>query len=116
VSDFKPAARAPQKVKKDAAPDAVQLVRTPDILLEVSAKLQGRALLVGFAAESEKVVEHATKKLQAKKLDFIVANDTSVAFERDTNRVTVLSKAGKAVELSGDKRDLAARIWEIVLP
>src|SRR6185436_17517462 len=47
VSDFKPAERATQKVKKEGAPDTVKLQRTPDILKEASAKLQGRAVIVG---------------------------------------------------------------------
>ena len=115
VSDFKPATRAEQKVKKEGAPDTVKLVRTPDVLAEASVKLQGRALVIGFAAESENVIAHAKKKLEAKKLDFIVANDTR-AFEAETNTVTVLAKDGRAVELTGEKRDLAARIWETVLP
>jgi phosphopantothenoylcysteine decarboxylase / phosphopantothenate---cysteine ligase len=89
VSDFKPAERSEHKVKKDSAPDTVQLVRTPDILAEASAKLAGKARVVGFAAESENVIANAKKKLEAKRLDFIVANDTS-AFESATNAVTVL--------------------------
>ncbi|MBK7860733.1 MAG: bifunctional phosphopantothenoylcysteine decarboxylase/phosphopantothenate--cysteine ligase CoaBC [Archangiaceae bacterium] len=113
VSDFKPAQRAAQKVKKDAAPAQLELVRNPDILLEASAKLQGRALIIGFAAESEEVLAHAQKKLAAKKLDFIVANDTR-AFEASTNAVTVLGKDGSVKELQGEKRDLAAKIWETV--
>lgn len=114
VSDFKPAHRAAQKVKKDAAPDTVRLVRTPDILAEASQKLAGKALVVGFAAESERVIENAKKKLETKKLDFIVANDTS-AFESESNKVTVLGRDGSAKELDGDKREVAARIWEAVV-
>jgi phosphopantothenoylcysteine decarboxylase/phosphopantothenate--cysteine ligase len=113
VSDFKPAQRAAQKVKKEAAPDTVQLVRNPDILAEASAKLQGKALIIGFAAESENVIAHAKKKLEAKHLDFIVANDTR-AFEAIANTVTVLSRDGKATELQGEKRELAAQIWDVV--
>lgn len=113
VSDFKPAQRSEQKVKKDAAPDSVQLVRTPDILAEAASRLAGKARVIGFAAESENVIANAKKKLEAKKLDFIVANDTS-AFESDSNTVTVLGRDGSATELKGDKRDLASRIWEIV--
>ncbi|MBL8953521.1 MAG: bifunctional phosphopantothenoylcysteine decarboxylase/phosphopantothenate--cysteine ligase CoaBC [Myxococcaceae bacterium] len=115
VSDFKPETRAEQKVKKDAAPDSVKLVRTPDILAEASAKLAGRALVIGFAAESENVIANARKKLEAKQLDFIVANDTR-AFEADSNAVTVLARDGRSVELKGDKRDLASQIWETVAP
>jgi phosphopantothenoylcysteine decarboxylase/phosphopantothenate--cysteine ligase len=112
VSDFKPAERAPQKVKKTDAAESVALVRTPDILATVSQRLLGKAVLVGFAAESQDVVANARGKLAAKKLDFIVANDMS-AFEGDTNRVTVLS-ATTSTELAGSKREVAAQIWDIV--
>ncbi len=113
VSDFKPAERAAQKVKKGEAAASVALLRTPDVLMTVSQKIAGKALLVGFAAESENVVANARGKLAAKKLDFIVANDLS-AFESDSNHVTVLSKDGTSHELKGSKREVAAQIWDVV--
>jgi phosphopantothenoylcysteine decarboxylase/phosphopantothenate--cysteine ligase len=114
VSDFKPASRAPHKVKKtDAPPEAVQLERTPDVLASVSEKLSGKVLLVGFAAESQDVLPNAQRKLERKKLDFIVANDMG-GFAGDESRVTVLSRDGKATQLSGAKREIAAQIWDLV--
>ncbi len=121
VSDWRPETRAPQKVKKGEAPEVLRLVRTPDVLAEASRKVAGaqrRPLLVGFAAETERVLEHAREKLERKGLDAIVANDVTVpgaGFGTDTNRVTVLSRAGAQKELAGTKREVAQGILELLL-
>jgi phosphopantothenoylcysteine decarboxylase/phosphopantothenate--cysteine ligase len=121
VSDWRPETRAPQKVKKGEAPELLRLVRTPDVLAEASRKVAGaqrRPLLVGFAAETERVLEHAREKLERKGLDAIVANDVTVpgaGFGTDTNRVTVLSRAGTQKELAGTKREVAQGILELLL-
>jgi len=121
VSDWRPERRAPQKVKKGEAPEVLQLVRTPDVLAEASRKVAGakqRPLLVGFAAETERVLEHAREKLERKSLDAIVANDVTVpgaGFGTDTNRVTVLSRTGVRKDLEGTKRQVAQGILELLL-
>jgi phosphopantothenoylcysteine decarboxylase/phosphopantothenate--cysteine ligase len=121
VSDWRPETRAPQKVKKGEGPESLRLVRTPDVLAEASRKVAGapkRPLLVGFAAETERVLEHAREKLERKGLDAIVANDVTVpgaGFGTDTNRVTVLARAGLQKELSGTKREVAQGILELLL-
>jgi phosphopantothenoylcysteine decarboxylase/phosphopantothenate--cysteine ligase len=121
VSDWRPETRAPQKVKKGEGPEVLRLVRTPDILAEASRKVTGarkRPLLVGFAAETERVLEHAREKLERKGLDAIVANDVTVpgaGFGTDTNRVTVLTRAGPEKELAGTKREVAQGILEHLL-
>ncbi|MBN1208628.1 MAG: phosphopantothenoylcysteine decarboxylase, partial [Myxococcaceae bacterium] len=121
VSDWRPEARAPQKVKKGEGPEALRLVRTPDVLAEASRKVAGarrRPLLVGFAAETERVLEHAREKLERKGLDAIVANDVTApgaGFGTDTNRVTVLTRTGASRELSGSKREVAQGILELLL-
>jgi phosphopantothenoylcysteine decarboxylase/phosphopantothenate--cysteine ligase len=83
VADWRPAAEAGQKMKKDGSgrPPALDLVENPDILRTVSALPEGRRprLVVGFAAETERVVEHATAKRARKGCDWIVANDVSPA-------------------------------------
>lgn len=120
VSDYRPAAKAPQKLKKSDSPERLELVRTPDVLLEASRKVGGAGkgpVLVGFAAETERVLEHAREKLARKDLDFIVANDVTgqgAGFGADTNRVTVLSRQGEAREFHGTKREVAARIWDVI--
>ena len=68
---------APAKLKKGAGPPELSFLPTRDILAELSASPQRPRLLVGFAAETERVVEHAVAKRQAKNADWIVANDVS---------------------------------------
>lgn len=121
VSDWRPETRAPQKVKKGENPEVLKLVRTPDVLAEASRKVAGarkRPLVVGFAAETERVLEHAREKLERKNLDAIVANDVTApgaGFGTDTNRVTVLTRSGVTKELDGTKREVAQGILELLL-
>ncbi|MHB8874217.1 MAG: bifunctional phosphopantothenoylcysteine decarboxylase/phosphopantothenate--cysteine ligase CoaBC [Myxococcaceae bacterium] len=118
VSDYRPKDVAPQKLKKSKGPETLTLVRTPDVLAEASKKVSGRParpVLVGFAAETEKVIEHARAKLAAKDLDLIVANDLTApgaGFAVDTNRVSLLWRSGERKDLSGSKREVAAQIWD----
>ena len=116
VADYQPVNQAVQKIKKTVAGRALtlELVETPDILGEV----KGGFLRVGFAAETENVVDNARRKLQAKQLDIIVANDVTSpdsGFEVDTNRVTIIGQDGKAESLPlMSKREVADRILDRV--
>lgn len=119
VADFRPAGAAFQKIKKGAAGMDLRLERTADILAEVAQERErhGRpALVVGFAAETQDLLENARAKLEAKRLDLIVANDVSApdsGFGVDTNRVVLLDRAGGVEPLPLlSKEDVAARIWE----
>jgi phosphopantothenoylcysteine decarboxylase/phosphopantothenate--cysteine ligase len=120
VADQRPAEKATQKVKKKDGPETLQLVRTPDILAALGARYASsaeRPLLVGFAAETERVEEHAREKLQRKNLDLIVANDVSApaeGFGSEKNRVVVLDRDGGRAELSGTKLAVAHGIWDRV--
>jgi len=120
VSDQRPKQAAPQKVKKKDGEETLRLVRTPDILAGLGARYAGEArppVLVGFAAETERVEEHAREKLQRKNLDLIVANDVSAqgaGFASETNRVLVLDRDGGRAELSGSKLAVAHAIWDRV--
>ncbi|HLL76263.1 MAG TPA: bifunctional phosphopantothenoylcysteine decarboxylase/phosphopantothenate--cysteine ligase CoaBC [Pyrinomonadaceae bacterium] len=103
VADYRPSAPAAQKIKKSAARLTLELERTPDILAAVSESRHEGLLVVGFAAESERVVENAREKLRRKKLDAIVANDITAdgaGFDGETNVVTLLAADREApVEL-----------------
>jgi phosphopantothenoylcysteine decarboxylase/phosphopantothenate--cysteine ligase len=105
VADYRPAAPAPQKLKKDAGELNVRLVRTPDALSAVAvrwAETGTPRLAVGFAAESQDVIENARAKLAAKNLDLIVANDVTApdaGFAAETNRVVILDRGGGVEEL-----------------
>jgi len=116
VADWRAAEVAPQKLKKRAgeAPPALQFAQNPDILAGLGALGAERPrLLVGFAAETEHLVEHAQAKLAAKKCDLIVANDVSTGtgtFGGDANRVWLveMDKVTEWPPLS--KKDVAARL------
>lgn len=100
VADFKLATPARDKIKSDDGIPKIDLEATPDILKAV-AHMKGKQgfpkITVGFAAESQNLLEHARIKLNSKKLDLIVANDITApdaGFGADTNRVTLLDAAG----------------------
>jgi len=99
-------------------PVVLELVRTPDILQSLGAQ-KGKRLLVGFAAETEKVEEYAAGKLRSKSLDLIVANDVSrsdAGFGGDRNAATLIDAAGEVVEVPlVSKRELAERILDRVV-
>lgn len=93
VSDYRPQETASQKIKKSAETLDIKLVRNPDILSEVAA-LKNPPFCVGFAAESENLLQNARAKLQAKKVDLIIANDisrTDIGFNSDENECWVVS-------------------------
>jgi phosphopantothenoylcysteine decarboxylase/phosphopantothenate--cysteine ligase len=118
VADQRPAEVSAQKVKKTEGEELLRLVRTPDILAGLGQRFAGaasRPVLVGFAAETERLEESAREKLQRKQLDLIVANDVSRAgagFGAETNHVVVLEKDGARTELSGSKREVADGILD----
>ncbi|MEW6682198.1 MAG: bifunctional phosphopantothenoylcysteine decarboxylase/phosphopantothenate--cysteine ligase CoaBC [Nitrospirota bacterium] len=96
VADFRPRSPQPGKIKKGAAPLVLELVPTEDILTEVTGRCEG-LFVVGFAAETDRVVERAAEKLKAKRLDLIVANDVSrpgIGFGADENEVTLIDRGG----------------------
>lgn len=93
VADYRPASVAEQKIKKSNDQMTIELVKNPDIVATVASHPQ-RPFTVGFAAETEKVIEHARGKLERKKLDLVIANDVAqpgIGFNSDDNAVTVVS-------------------------
>jgi len=93
VADYKPKNLAEQKIKR-TGPMTLDLEATPDILKELSAKKTSQ-LIIGFAAETENVLENARRKLVSKNLDAIVVNDVSregVGFDSDRNAVTIITR------------------------
>jgi phosphopantothenoylcysteine decarboxylase / phosphopantothenate---cysteine ligase len=116
VADYRPRTAAAQKIKKHAEALSVDLVRTPDILARVAQERSrtGRPrAVVGFAAETQNLLENARDKLTRKGLDLMVANDVSAVgsgFETDTNRVTLLDASGAAQGLPLMSKSAAAEI------
>lgn len=139
VADYRPAQVAAQKLKKEdhggaqlyqmGEAFALDLVRTPDILGELAALLDGQSgkpvpphtlVRVGFAAETSDLATYARAKLVAKHLDLLVANDVSRAdsgFGSDTNKVLLFHANGEMENLPLlSKAEVAARIWDRLVP
>lgn len=101
VSDFRPARVSERKIKKESASTTIELERTADILSELGGKKAGR-ILVGFAAETDSIIENARRKLEQKGLDMIIANDVlrmDAGFGAETNAVTIIDRFGAMEEL-----------------
>jgi phosphopantothenoylcysteine decarboxylase/phosphopantothenate--cysteine ligase len=119
VADFRPADARVQKIKKRDGLQNIRLKRTRDILGEVVKRRRANQLVVGFAAETDRVLENAEQKLRAKRLDMIVANDVTqegAGFDADTNIVTLLFADGRKLPLEKmPKFDVANRILDEVV-
>lgn len=122
VADFKPSLSSDQKIKKESGPPLVELVPTSDILRDIAeqkSKTGYPKITVGFAAESQKLIEYAGVKLASKRLDFIVANDITAGdagFAADTNRVSLLDAQGEIENLPlMSKYEVAEAVLERVL-
>lgn len=117
VSDFRAEERKSQKIKRQGRDKLdLQLVQNPDIAAAVGLNKRQDQLLIGFAAESEDLLENARSKMARKGLDMIVVNDITVpgaGFTSDTNVVKVLDPKGVIAELKGSKEAVADAIWEI---
>jgi phosphopantothenoylcysteine decarboxylase / phosphopantothenate---cysteine ligase len=120
VADFTPGAPAARKIVKAGSLD-LTLTKTKDVLAELGAlgsrKASRRPLLIGFAAETHNVVDHAREKLTRKQVDLIVANDVSlpdVGFEGDTNAVTLVSQDDAEEVPLQSKTAIAMRILDRV--
>ncbi|MEJ5358637.1 MAG: bifunctional phosphopantothenoylcysteine decarboxylase/phosphopantothenate--cysteine ligase CoaBC [Desulfobacterales bacterium] len=123
VADYRPRVAAEQKIKKEAESARLELVRTEDILSLVGERRrggQGPAVVVGFAAETEELLQNARQKLEKKGLDLIVANDVSApgsGFEAETNRVAILDPRGGVETLPLlAKREVAEAVLDRILP
>jgi len=119
VADFRPVQSVPGKLKKNEGIPEIRLEPTPDILATLGKTKALGQTLVGFAAETDNVVENAEGKLVRKNLDLIVANDVSAAgvgFGHDTNEVTIISTTGdhKLVKLAS-KNSIATAVLDSVV-
>lgn len=114
VSDYRPQTTAPQKLKRSVTATTLALEPNPDVLAAVVAqRAQGGwpRVLVGFAAESENLLENAAAKLRSKQLQLVAANNISepgAGFGTDTNRVTLLDAQGGVEELPLQSKALVA--------
>ncbi len=122
VADYRPKMRSSTKIKKKADSTTIELVKNPDILAELGAINTGikrRPFLVGFAAETDALVENASKKLKEKNLDMIVANDVSQVdsgFNVDTNRALLFFRDGSSSDCGLMSKDqLAGTILDYII-
>jgi phosphopantothenoylcysteine decarboxylase/phosphopantothenate--cysteine ligase len=121
VSDFRPRSPATAKRKKTDEDETLVLTRTPDILASLGRRFGGKdrgPVLVGFAAETEAVIENAKKKLASKRCDLVVANRVGKAgegFASDRNRVTLVGP-GERANIDGTKEEVAEAILDWVVP
>jgi phosphopantothenoylcysteine decarboxylase/phosphopantothenate--cysteine ligase len=115
VSDYRPANTREQKIKKNNAEMHLDLVKAPDTLASV-AKLEDGPFTVGFAAETERLREHALAKLQGKDLDLIVANQVGGGrgFNVDENAVEVYWKTGERSFPTMGKAELARELIKLI--
>lgn len=117
VADYRPERSLPTKHKRTGKGWTLQLVPNPDIIAGVAAR-KGNRIVVGFAAETDKVLAHAVQKLKKKGLDLIAANDVSKpdrGFESDTNELTLIAADGRTEPVPlMSKREAADRILDFV--
>jgi phosphopantothenoylcysteine decarboxylase/phosphopantothenate--cysteine ligase len=116
VSDYRAQSVSGQKIKRKGAM-TLELEPTADILQEVSRRKQSQ-IVVGFAAETENVLENARQKLAAKHLDAIVVNDVSregIGFDSERNAVTIITHDEVVEVPETTKRELAQRILDQVV-
>ena len=111
VADYTPALPRPQKLKKASEKLTIELVPTVDILATVASQMPP-PFCVGFAAESENVVEYARKKRQNKKIPMIIANFATAAIGADDNEVTIIDDNGEHAVSRGPKTEVARIIVE----
>jgi phosphopantothenoylcysteine decarboxylase/phosphopantothenate--cysteine ligase len=120
VADYRPVSVSEQKIKKSAAPSnkgiTLELVENPDIIATV-ANSEPKPFTIGFAAETENIIEYARQKLVAKNLDMIIANDVGdddIGFNSDQNRTTILWPDRTEALPMMSKSALASRIIELI--
>jgi len=114
VADYKPSQPSATKLKKTAAPQTLELVRTPDILKSLGAAKGGR-FLIGFAAETDNLLENARRKRVEKNVDLLVANEVGgngAGFAAETNAAVLIDATGETEVPLVSKRELADRIWD----
>ena len=113
VADYRPRSAAEQKIKRKGAM-SLELEPTTDILVEL-ARSKSSQIIIGFAAETENVLENAGKKLMSKSLDAIVVNDVSregVGFDSDRNAVTIITHSDVIEVPETTKWEVAQRVLD----
>jgi len=119
VCDVRPARISENKLKKtNDALTTLTLVENPDIIQRVASSPNRPSVVIGFAAETEEMMEHAQQKLQRKGLDWIIANDVSAGqvFAKDQTTCVLIHQTEQAARFSGDKDTVATHLFQTLLP
>jgi phosphopantothenoylcysteine decarboxylase/phosphopantothenate--cysteine ligase len=115
VADYRPQSVSASKMKKKERSIGLTLERNPDIIAEIG-RIKGKRILVGFAMETENLIENAVAKLHEKNMDLIIANDLcspGAGFQTDTNIVKIIDSSGDVESLPlMDKKEVANRIFD----
>ncbi len=117
VGDYKAVSKSAQKIKRNNGPRTIELFPNPDILAELGKRRRKGQILVGFAAETQDLLQNATSKLAGKGIDLIAVNDVSSpgkGFAGDMNEVTVLDSSGIVSRLAGTKDDVSEGLWDVI--
>ena len=109
VADYRPKQYSTSKVKKSDGDMRIELERTEDILLSLGKNKKPGQILVGFAAETDDLLQNAQGKLERKNLDWIAANTVSDGFGTDTNTIMLLGRNGEHIQLGPDSKQAVAR-------
>lgn len=120
VADFKVENKLDHKLKKEELNDiTLKLIKNPDILLELQKMKKRNQIVIGFAAETNDVVNNAKSKLKNKKMDAVILNDVSridIGFNSNDNEVTIFFKSGKEISLEkNSKEKIAKQIIDLII-
>jgi phosphopantothenoylcysteine decarboxylase/phosphopantothenate--cysteine ligase len=113
VVDYRPQQIEQEKIKKNDDLMTLKLVKNPDIISEI-AKLENRPVIVGFAAETNNIVENGKDKLDKKNLDLLFANNATETFNSDTISVTAINADEEIVLAEGNKNLLARNMLSLI--
>ena len=115
IGDYTPAEKSSQKIKKGEGELVIRLKRTPDVLKLIGQRKRKGQVVVGFAAETENLIENAKRKLEKKNLDLIVANSVGDGvFGSSQTRVFIANRSGEVLEVRGSKEEVAEEILKRV--
>ena len=111
VGDFRAEHISNKKIEKSQIVDnlEVKMIKNPDIVATIAENKKENQVIIGFCLGDENLIENAKKKLKAKNLDCIVANDVTAALNTDSNKVTIISKNGKICNIEADIKERVAR-------
>ena len=117
VGDFKSANESEFKISKEDIQEelSLKLIKNPDVVATIAKNKKENQKIIGFCLTDKNLIECAKKKLKNKNLDFIVANDVKTALNTTQNKVTIIEKSGKIIDIDLDtKENIARKILEVV--